>query len=371
MASRVGGFTVEVDSIEEAAWGELLRDFDDASLYQTWPAGRLTSGGENLSHLIVRRGGEVVGMAQVRLKKLPLLRTGVATVFWGPLWRRKDAPPDDAVLDKMVESLSDEYVTRRGLLLRLWPTASNHCPESIATILGHRGFIRSATSQPYRTLLLDLSPPLDALRKNLLGNWRNQLTAAEKRELTLTDGSSDEMFATFLDLLSETMSRKRFTPGVNYNHYRQMQRELPENLKFRIFVCASAGEPVAAGVFSDIGTTGVYLLGATTGHAMKANASNLLHWGVIKWLKDRGCKAYDLGGIDPVGNPGVYHFKRGLAGKTAKEVAYPGQYYLGRGTMPSFLSVCIDRTYYARKQFPNGLKLLSRRLLRGRRVRSD
>ena len=39
-----------------------------------------------------------------------------------------------------------------------------------------------------------------------------------------------------------------------------------------------------------------------------------LQWTLIKWLKERGVRWYDLGGIDPEGNPGVYSFKRGFSG---------------------------------------------------------
>jgi hypothetical protein len=40
----------------------------------------------------------------------------------------------------------------------------------------------------------------------------------------------------------------------------------------------------------------------------------MLQWTLIRWLKENGFKWYDLGGIDPERNPGVYHFKRGLSG---------------------------------------------------------
>jgi hypothetical protein len=35
---------------------------------------------------------------------------------------------------------------------------------------------------------------------------------------------------------------------------------------------------------------------------------------MILWLKENGFRWYDLGGIDPEGNPGVYSFKRGFSG---------------------------------------------------------
>ncbi len=45
---------------------------------------------------------------------------------------------------------------------------------------------------------------------------------------------------------------------------------------------------------------------------MKNNGSYLLQWEMIKWLKQRGCQKYDLGGINLDDNPGVYHFKSGI-----------------------------------------------------------
>jgi hypothetical protein len=35
---------------------------------------------------------------------------------------------------------------------------------------------------------------------------------------------------------------------------------------------------------------------------------------MIQWLKSREVTWYDLGGINPETNPGVYHFKQGMSG---------------------------------------------------------
>ena len=47
---------------------------------------------------------------------------------------------------------------------------------------------------------------------------------------------------------------------------------------------------------------------------------------MIAALKKRGNQFYDLGGIDPEGNPGVYKFKLGVAGKTGVETKFMGQF---------------------------------------------
>ena len=58
----------------------------------------------------------------------------------------------------------------------------------------------------------------------------------------------------------------------------------------------------------------IYLLGATADDGLNAKGAYLLQWNLIQWLKTKGVRWYDLGGIDPEGNPGVYSFKRGLSG---------------------------------------------------------
>jgi hypothetical protein len=63
-----------------------------------------------------------------------------------------------------------------------------------------------------------------------------------------------------------------------------------------------------------MGDSAIYLLGATSDAGLNSKGAYLLQWTLICWLKNRGTKSYDLGGIDPEGNPGVYHFKRGLSG---------------------------------------------------------
>jgi lipid II:glycine glycyltransferase (peptidoglycan interpeptide bridge formation enzyme) len=67
----------------------------------------------------------------------------------------------------------------------------------------------------------------------------------------------------------------------------------------------------------------VYLLGATNEDGLRLNASYFLQWSVIQYAKSQGCNRYDLGGIDPVGNPDVYRFKQRMGGE---DVSSAGPY---------------------------------------------
>jgi hypothetical protein len=335
---------VEIDQASEAAWSELLPQFADASVHQTWSMGRVEYGDANLSHLVLRRDDEVTAMAQVMLRRLPL-GGGVATVYWGPLWQRKGIIPESETFDQAVAAIKHEYVTKRGMLLRLWPAQfilpHTTVAADIESILARHNFVRNRSVAPYRTLLVDLEPPVESVRNNFGKKWRNQLNAAEKAGLELVESSSDDTYLTFLALLGETVSRKQFSSQVDYLRYRRVQNDLSPSLKMKIVVCSRDRMPAAAGVFSAIGNIGTYLLGATGNSGLRTNGSNLIHWTVIKWLKDQGCRWYDLGGIDPTGNPGVYHFKKGIAGKTGVDAAHLGQFYLATSMKARLLNVCM------------------------------
>jgi hypothetical protein len=47
---------------------------------------------------------------------------------------------------------------------------------------------------------------------------------------------------------------------------------------------------------------------------LHSKGAYLLQWTALQGLKENGIRWYDLGGIDPEGNPGVYAFKKGMSG---------------------------------------------------------
>jgi lipid II:glycine glycyltransferase (peptidoglycan interpeptide bridge formation enzyme) len=88
----------------------------------------------------------------------------------------------------------------------------------------------------------------------------------------------------------------------------------------RILICQDKGAPVAGLVTSAMGDSAIYLLGATDDEGLKSQGAYFLQWTMIKWLKERGVRWYDLGGIDPERNPGVYSFKRGFSGADLTQI---------------------------------------------------
>jgi lipid II:glycine glycyltransferase (peptidoglycan interpeptide bridge formation enzyme) len=159
--------------------------------------------------------------------------------------------------------------------------------------------------------------PAETLRKGLDQKWRNQLNASERNGLVVVEGTSDDLFDRFAGIYHELLDRKRFETTVDIEEFRRIQRALPEPLKMTLMLCEKDGRLMSGLVASAMGDTGIYLLGATSAEGMKSKGSYLLQWRMMQRFKERGCRWYDLGGINPDKNPGVYHFKQGFGGHEA------------------------------------------------------
>jgi lipid II:glycine glycyltransferase (peptidoglycan interpeptide bridge formation enzyme) len=167
---------------------------------------------------------------------------------------------------------------------------------------------------------------MEQLRTNLNKEWRKNLKKAESNNLKIIQGKGDELYQPVSILYKELLSRKNFVSGIDVDQFGAIQKDLPDPLKMMIMLCEFEGKPIATLVSSGLGDTGIELVAATANQALKLNASYLLRWQTVQWLKDNGCKSYDLCGIDPEMNPGGYQFKMGLAGKAGKDVRHLGEF---------------------------------------------
>ena len=309
-------FEVDVDKVTEAEWSELVDCFEDANIYQSWPYGAVRWGEKHLSHLTLRRGSEVLGIAQLRIARPRNFRLGVAYLRWGPLCHRRGMETDPVVLRSMANALREEYAIRRGLFLEILPNAFSGSlrAQNLESAFADFGRQPGINTEQYRTLVLDLSPPLDEIRKRLDKKWRNQLNAAERNDLKISRGESSDDYRRFCRLYDQMWQRKQFRTTVDIAEFDKIQDRLHTGQRMQTLICEHAGEPVSGLVCSAMGTSAIYLLGATNEAGMKVKASYLQQWTMIRYLKEIGVRSYDLGGIDPIANPGVYHFKSGLSG---------------------------------------------------------
>jgi lipid II:glycine glycyltransferase (peptidoglycan interpeptide bridge formation enzyme) len=327
-------FDLQIDGQTPDSWTEILAQFDDANFYQTWAYGAVRWGARHLSHFVLRRGGEVVAAAQLRIAKLPLLPAGIAYLRWGPLCQRHGSVLDPTIVRETLTGLVDEYVRRRGLTLQIIPNAYLGDPRGTV----YSDAMRLAGLQPnpavssYRTIVVSLRESPEVMRKRLDQKWRNQLNGAEKNNLTLEVSSSLDAYREFVSLYDEMWRRKKFETSVDVGEFGRMQSALTGPSRMLIFLVQKDDQAIGALVCSLQGDTAIYLLGATNDRARELKAAYFLHWQAMLWIKKLGAQWYDLGGVDPDANPGGYHFKSGFGGAEVIQLAmhsHPGGWLSG------------------------------------------
>lgn len=314
------GYTSEVDRIRDTTWSEMLHQFVDANIYQTWPYAEVLSGKGNVSHLVVYKEGRLAALAQVRIRRLPLIPAGVAYVFWGPVWRRTAQAPDESTFRQAIRALRNEFVCKRGLTLRLSPLLFDTDTPDFSTILNEEGFQSAPFGRRSRTLLMNLTPPLEDIHAGMMPHWKRELKIAERNSLEIVEGTGIDLFDAFIPIYREMVSRKRFVEPNDIAQFRKIQIGLPEQDKMRVLLCRS-GESIHSGIIcSVLGQRAVYLFGATGTVGMKSRGSYALQWRFLQYLKQRRISLYDLNGVNPTDNPGTYKFKSDLAGRNSVDV---------------------------------------------------
>jgi lipid II:glycine glycyltransferase (peptidoglycan interpeptide bridge formation enzyme) len=193
------------------------------------------------------------------------------------------------------------------------------------------------------TVILDLAIPLPELRKAFDKKWRNALSKAERSNLTLVDGSVDELLALQADLAARKGFRVPYTPAF----VRSLKRISVG--KFGVRMATSGGQTLAA--WADVigGNTATYLIGATTDTGRASNASYLLAYDALSRLKEAGARFFDLGGAGPASDGGTHRFKVGMGGDL---VAFPGSYCFGRGPRGALVRLAFELRSLARGRRP-------------------
>lgn len=298
-----------------AEWTQLLSEFADGNFYQTHAYGSVSWGRSSLTHLVIRESDCVRAIAQIREIRFAQW-FGVAYVRWGPCAQHRSETWSARAFRAALEALGREFVQTRRWVTRVIPNLfeeDEQAPTALQ-VLQQLGFRKDATATPYRTVRVGLTSSLEEIRKRLDGKWRNQLNAAMRNGLEIAEGNDGELFGRFMVLYDEMMARKRFNTTVDVREFARIQEKLSPGEKMRVALAGQSGRLHAGMVATALGETGIYLLGATGQEGLKSKASYLLQWRMIEYLRTMGCRSYDLGGINPRRNPGVYHFKSGIGG---------------------------------------------------------
>jgi lipid II:glycine glycyltransferase (peptidoglycan interpeptide bridge formation enzyme) len=346
--------TLSVERISGHKWDELAPTFRDASYRQfssyAAAAARQVGAKSELNRLMENQC--LIGLADVRVKKIPMARLGIAYASYAPIIMR-DERFCEKQFGRCLDALRQEYVDRRGFVLRVTPALNGGLFQDIqASCLKDRGFHPSSQQPARKTFVLDLLRPIDEIRRSFDPKWRSDLTRAEKAGIRITRSVELSDFDHFERIFSDLTKQKGFMPNQDVHFFRRVQSNTQHDQKFVLHLAWRGDELIAGHLGSFVGDTAIYLLGAASSTGRDLRASYLLQWSAITYGKATGNSFYDLGGIDEKKNPDVYRFKRRLSGRLVTEI---GPYEIAPGPVSGRIVRLAENARNAVKgRFQNG-----------------
>ena len=168
------------------------------------------------------------------------------------------------------------------------------------------------------TVILDLTKSEETILAEMRRQTRYEVRRADKLGIKVEKGNSKELFEEFHQIQKATALRQHFVPP-------DLKTLMAEREAFgknaTIYVAKTPeGEPIAYGLILIDGEEGDYYEAASTDLNRKLPGAYALQWQVIKDLKKKGIKRYNLWGIAPPNQPhhryaGVTTFKTGFGGE--------------------------------------------------------
>lgn len=120
---------------------------------------------------------------------------------------------------------------------------------------------------------------------------------------------------------AEEMGRG-FRPGIFAGLQDDHPDTEPRTASLHVLSVMDADTLLAAALIGVAGTQGYYIMGGSTAEGYRSYAGVWLHFSIMNWLAERGCKKYNLGGTpaaaaDPGDQGhGLYRFKTQFGGET-------------------------------------------------------
>jgi hypothetical protein len=305
-----------------ATWRRLLATAGRSALQQGWAYGAaIEASGHKVCRLAWQASGTTWALAQLLRRRLPL-GLGVVLILRGPIMPGipTDTGPDAETERRMIRALTPwtgraplvwqpddgRAAPRRADARRVWTGAS--------------------------TVLLDLEPPLAAIRSTLHGKWRHMLKRAEAEPLRLHAGGPGRRLDWLIAETERQRRQRRYAgPTPAFTRYLAEAGEADT----LCLVAEHQGSPVAGMLLCRHGQSATYQMAATTTEGRRLRAHHRLLWAGIEALKEQGCTTLDLGLVDTESNPGIARFKLGTG---AKPLTLAGSYLLpprlGGGARP-------------------------------------
>src|SRR5436190_1164400 len=295
-------------------WDETLSGFGDCTPYQSyaWGEYRRALGWEPQRWIAYNDDGTIVAMMHGALRRYPL---GI-----GLIWCEGGPVGDISVCNDTLQ----QAITKTTGLKRVYCRFRCDRRRDIEDVLRLTAQGWTISWSPLTTcysMTLDLTQDENRLLANCERNWRRNLRRAHEGNLNVRqwlDASVDEVVSVYASMQE--------TKGLDEQLSHKEVEELLRNLKQQLVLYRcddEEGEVVSLLGCMVAGVLDGAIFWATSEEGRKLHASYPTFWAVVQHCLRIGIKSYDLAGIDPVNNHGVYRFKRATG---AAPIEYLGEW---------------------------------------------
>jgi lipid II:glycine glycyltransferase (peptidoglycan interpeptide bridge formation enzyme) len=236
---------------------------------------------------------------------------GLCLINGGPVYvKSRPHGQNLAALEGYLAGLKEHAASYSRPVLRLRAEVAMDLQAQL--VLRQAGFMRPLMPlDTGLTYVVDLTQSLDAIHANLERSWRQKLKQADIAAPAIATGRDRALLERYLPLHNALLKRKGLAAQrLSLADLEAMVARLGERLTF--FVLSVQGKDGCGGAVWNFGGKGVFALSAANDWGLRHNLPNAMYWHAIRLLKDGGATRFDLAGIDPRLNWGVYNFKRGL-----------------------------------------------------------
>ena len=298
-------------------WNNTIRHFDDMNVYQTseWADHKSTSGWGVVRLVCLADGARVVAAAQCLYRSGPLS----TVVVWVP-----GGPIGDlgTVTSKFVNLLKSHLNTKLIYVRIAVMRPFDHVTSRQLT--SHK-WIKSATTIGTKSSLVHFLDAEESIRlTRCSSNWKRNLKRSTKIQ------SSPYIWhkpnSTSLSSAYQEMNDYKQIEGVSLNRSAQDLQSAIDVFGDKLILVRSDdanGNALAIRGALCFGDTAWDYIAITTPAGRKTYASYAVFWALAESCFQLGMQRFDLGGIDPINNRGVYDFKRGTG---SFQVDYEGEW---------------------------------------------
>ena len=298
-------------------WNKTISQFDDVNVYQTseWAEHKSTSGWSVVRLVCLAEEAQVITAAQCLYRSGPL-STVVVWVPGGPIGDLNKVSPK--FVDLLKSHLNTKLIYVRIAVMR----SLDHVTSQQLT--SHK-WNKSTTTIGTKSSLVHFLDAEESIRlTRCSSNWKRNLKRSTKIQ------SSPYIWhkpnSTSLSSAYQEMNDYKQIEGVSLNRSAQDLQSAIDVFGDKLILVRSDdanGNALAIRGALCFGDTAWDYIAITTPAGRKTYASYAVFWALAESCFQLGMQRFDLGGIDPINNRGVYDFKRGTG---SFQVDYEGEW---------------------------------------------